>query len=135
MKYSAEDFKNAKFAEDRDGRVIARCVPESNYAWENNKLVLTDEEMAESGWWVPVPTKPTMTNSEVDKLVPTNFPEEYLLGFIDGFEKAGGEVIPDPEPTNTEKLAALIKEVQGVNYGWIAKYLNDHGVTAPKEDK
>ena len=33
----------------------------------------------------------------------------YGVGFTDGFHQAGGSIIADPEPTNAEKLEALLE--------------------------
>ena len=141
MKYSAEDFKNAKFAEHPEsGKVAAKVYPhgfpedDEPREWESRNDYLTNSDMARDGW-VPAPTKPTLTEAEVDEIVPTELPEEYVTGFIHGFEKAGGEVVPDPEPTNKERLEALqrswVAEHPVLGGKSLIEYLNDHGVTAP----
>ena len=86
--------------------------------------------------------RPTITESETireEEAHGTNF----WLGFRKGFERAGGEIIPDPEPTNTDRLEKLIISAPGnfegveailkrpANVRAWAEYLNDHGVTAP----
>lgn len=51
--------------------------------------------------------KPTITESETireEEAHGTNF----WLGFRKGFERAGGQIIPDPPPTNLEKLLRII---------------------------
>ena len=141
-KYTAEDFANAKFAEHPDGRIAVRFNIYPDFPWTFNKGADTDEYrdvgMAHNGW-VPVPTKPTLTDSEVGELVPIELPEEYVTGFIDGFEKAGGTIIPDPEPTDEELLAGIIRNIDDwqsiTSPELLAKYLNTAGVTPPKEDK
>lgn len=84
------------------------------------------------GGWVPVPTKPTLTAGAAGR-------HSYLLGpdvetprVIDYLEALGIEVIPDPEPTNTEKLAKLIGGAINSS-AWhdehaLAEYLTDNGV-------
>src|SRR5699024_6382872 len=141
-KYTAADFANAQFAELGKHGLRAHKSAGDSY-WQRDGIKrATNEEMADAGW-VPVPTKPTLTDSEVGELVPINLPEEYLTGFIDGFEEAGGTIIPDPEPTNTDRLEKLIISAPGnfegveailkrpANVRAWAVYLNDHGVTAP----
>ena len=51
--------------------------------------------------------RPTITESETireEEAHGTNF----WLGFRKGFERAGGQIIPDPPPTNLEKLLRII---------------------------
>lgn len=50
----------------------------------------------------------TMTASEFGNYN-TEAAGTYGDGFRAGFERAGGEVVPDPEPTNMELLEAEIK--------------------------
>lgn len=69
--------------------------------------------------------------------------EEYQAGFSDGFFFADGCVIPDPEPTNAEKLEALL-EGGDINAQWglrgggvmfateLAHALDEAGVKAPE---
>ena len=133
-KYTAKDFENARFAEsDRTGNYFIKN-PYGDWIDQYGNPGVLLHVMIDCGAR-PVPTKPTLTDSEVGELVPIELPEEYLTGFIDGFERAGGTIIPDPEPTNTERLEALQRS-------WVAghpvsggksliEYLNDHGVIAP----
>ena len=53
---------------------------------------------------------------------------------IDFLEAIGITVVPDPEPTNEERLRGLLKQspVQSID-AWAA-YLNDNGVRAPGGD-
>ena len=141
-RYTAADFANAQFAKHEDGRVIARCDPISDYAWETDSFVLSDEEMADGGW-VPVPTKPAITESQYRTALDEDRDPQYVYGFTNAMRLFGGEVIPDPEPTNTDKLEELIISAPGnfegvetvlkrpANVRAWAEYLNDHGVTAP----
>lgn len=51
----------------------------------------------------------TITESRYRALTDSD-PEEYRSGFSDGFFFAGGCIVPDPEPTNAEKLNSLYGE-------------------------
>ena len=136
-KYTADDFANAKFAEHEDGRVISRCNPASKYAWENNRGDLTDAEMADEGW-VPVPTKPQITESQYKLALDEERDPQYVHGFTDAMHLLGVEVIPDPEPTDEELLAGIIRSIDDwqsiTSPELLAKYLNTAGVTPPKEN-
>lgn len=138
-KYTADDFANAKFAEHPDGRVIARCNPEGTFAWENDSFVLSDEEMAHAGW-VPVPTKPTITESQLLPIASRLFKRWPDLGvFMSNLQhelsRLGIEVIPDPEPSDEELLAGIIRGIDDwqsiTSPELLAKYLNTAGVTPP----
>lgn len=135
-KYTAEDFANARFAEHEEGAFAARIEGDA-WPWADSNLRShTDAEMAHAGW-VPVPTKPTITKSQRAKVhAAWGIPESGA--WLRGFYYAGGRVIPDPEPTNTEKLESLLSTYTGFGldstFGKLAEYLNDNGVTAPKED-
>ena len=115
--HTADDFANAKFAEHPHGRTARRIEPERGtvFAWsmeheDGEEDYCADEHLAEHGW-VPVPTKPVLTESEVKKMVGNYEVDDFAAGFAGGFRYAGGEVIPDPEPTNTDKLDADIQAV------------------------
>ena len=128
-RYTAADFANAKFAEHPDGRIAARLQTEEARPWESVRDFHTDEGMAADGW-VPVPTKPTITARELRNVNGVG----YVSGFIDGFLRSGGEIIPDQEPTNKERLAQLIGGGHESNKHYadgLAEYLDDMGVTAP----
>lgn len=135
-KYTAADFANARFAEHPNGWVIARTDPEGVYQWKDGAGGFRDEDLPLRGW-VPVTTKPTITNSETSK-ENERYGHNYWLGFRRGFERAGGEIIPNPEPTNKERLEALqrswVAEHPESGGKSLVEYFNDHGVTAPKED-
>lgn len=85
------------------------------------------------------PAKPTITAGEVGRrshLVRGGNVETPSL--VDFLEALGIEVIPDPVPTNAERLAALMyeadeKDHSSVPGGWehVAEFLDRAGVTAP----
>ena len=136
-KYTAADFENAKFAEHEDGGLATR-TGEGYYTWEVGGVPLaTDKIMARKGW-VPVATKPTITESDYRSL--TRYGNiHYQNGFNDALREFGIEVVDDPEPTNTELLEQLIREsgltisnngIEGYA-AELAASLNEDGVTAP----
>ena len=133
-KYTAADFANAKFAEHEDGRVISRCNPASKYAWENNRGDLTDAEMADEGW-VPVPTKPTITESEYRLALDEDRDPQYVYGFTAAMRLFGGEVIPDPEPTNKDKWVTFLRKVNpdSIMIDDYAEAIVAAGVTPPED--
>ena len=85
--------------------------------------------------------KPTITETEYSDYVDDLGLGELTLEEI--LADFGIEVIPDPEPTNTDRLEKLIISAPGnfegveailkrpANVRAWAEYLNDHGVTAP----
>ena len=139
-KYTADDFANARFAEHPnpeyvDARFAARMSLSTPYPWLLDGVVgNTDAAMARDGW-VPVPTKPVLTESEVKKMVGNYEVDDFAAGFAGGFRYAGGEVIPDPEPTDEELLAGIIRNIDDwqsiTSPELLAKYLNTAGVTPP----
>ena len=137
-KYTAEDFANAKFAEHESGRLAARFNIDPEFPWTFNTGYRTDEykDAGMARWgWVPVPTKPTLTESEVKKMVGNYEVDDFAAGFAGGFRYAGGEIIPDPEPTDEELLAGIIRNIDDwqaiTSPELLAKYLNTAGVTPP----
>ena len=135
-RYTAADFANAKFAEHRDGRTAMKSSGHTRWDVKFLDGHISDRgnyHMASFGW-VPVPTKPTITDSEVGEIAEEES-DDWLLGFISGFEKAGGEVVPDPEPTDEELLAGIIRGIDDwqsiTSPELLAKYLNTAGVTPP----
>ena len=143
-RYTADDFANAKFAEHPDGRTARRIEPERGtvFAWsmeheDGEEDYCADEHLAEHGW-VPVPTKPTITESSIKKMVGDYAVDEFAAGFAGGFRYAGGEIIPDPEPTDEELLAGIIRNIDDwqsiTSPELLAKYLNTVGVTVNKEN-
>ena len=148
-KYTAADFENAKFAQHPDGRTARRIESERGtvFAWSVERAggeedYCGDEYLA-AHCWVPVPTKPQITESQYKLALDEDRDPQYVYGFTGAMRLLGGEVIPDPEPTNTDKLEELIISAPGnfegvqailkrpANVRAWAKYLNDHGVTAP----
>ena len=131
-KYTADDFANARFAEHPDGRIAARLQTEEARPWESVRDFHTDEGMAADGW-VPVPTKPTLTESQYKLALDEDRDPQYVHGFTDAMHLFGGEVIPDPEPTNTDRIEEILKEVwtPAQSARTFAEYLDEQGVTAP----
>ena len=139
-KYTAADFANAKFAEHPDGRTARRIEPERGtvFAWstedeDGEEDYCADEYLAEHGW-VPVPTKPTITESRYRFMV-EGMGFDFKAGFNDALGEFGVEVIPDPEPTDEELLAGIIRNIDDwqsiTSPELLAKYLNTAGVTPP----
>ena len=131
-RYTAADFANAKFAEHPTGRVAARNGDDPHYVWvigENGRV--SDHCMALADW-TPVPTKPTITRSEVRNQIKTQG-DEWANGYYTALTDFGGGVIEDPEPTNTDRLKTVLREAwdghQSMND--VAEWLDKNGVTAP----
>ena len=144
--YSAADFESARFAEHESGRAVALrwtqdygSDPDDYWVYErplNNRFSkeATHQEMADMGGWVPVPTKPQITESQYRLALDEERDPQYVYGFTAAMRLLGGEVIPDPEPTNKERLAQLIGGGHESNKHYadgLAEYLDDMGVTAP----
>ena len=136
-RYTADDFANAKFAEHEDGGLATR-TGEGYYTWEVGGVPLaTDKIMAHKGW-VPVPTKPTIT----ELIAAFNELSKDLKNRTDilacELERAGIAIIPDPEPTDEELLAGIIRNIDDwqsiTSPELLAKYLNTAGVTVDKEN-
>ena len=133
-KYTAADFANAKFAEHEDtDEYAARIDPLGPFPWESTSDTYDDEDMARTGW-VPVPTKPTITESDYRSL--TRYGNShYQAGFNDALTEFGIAIIPDPEPTDEELLAGIIRNIDDwqsiTSPELLAKYLNTAGVTPP----
>ena len=140
-RYTAADFANAKFAEHPDGRIAVRFNIYPDFPWTFNRGAVTDEYrdvgMARFGW-VPVPTKPQITESQYKLALDEDRHPQYVYGFTAAMHLFGGEVIPDPEPTDEELLAGIIRNIDDwqsiTSPELLAKYLNTAGVTPPKED-
>ena len=148
-RYTPADFANARFAEHESGQAVAirwtqdyAREPDGFWTYErplNNKFSkeATHQEMADMDGWVPVPTKPTITESQMVKVYGAAVEEMAVFQYA--LESVGIEVIPDPEPTNTDILAKLLGEVAtdaGVNLNprLFAEQLDNAGVTVRKED-
>ena len=137
-KYTAADFANAKFAEHKEtSDYAARIDPLGPFPWESTSDTCDDEDMARTGW-VPVPTKPTITESQYKLALDEDRDPQYVYGFADAMRLLGGEVIPDPEPTDEELLAGIIRNIDDwqsiTSPELLAKYLNTAGVTVNKEN-
>ena len=63
------------------------------------------EQLITDGW-VPVPTKPTITDPEIGAIA-DHKSDDWLDGFMAGYEKAGGTIL---EETTRERVARLITE-------------------------
>ena len=137
--YSAADFANARFAEHELGLLAIRSDPDDiEKPWaDGGGNWHSDQAMARDGW-VPVPTKPTITETEYSDYVDDLGLGELTLEEI--LADFGIEVIPDPEPTNTDRLEKLIISAPGnfegvkailkrpANVRAWAEYLNDNNV-------
>ena len=144
-RYTAADFANARFAEHPSGARAMRTAPrDEDGPWYyqipdcQSWMEYTDHiGMAETGW-VPVPTKPTITESEYRLALDETRHPQYVAGFTDAMRLFGGEVIPGPEPTDEELLAGIIRNIDDwqsiTSPELLAKYLNTAGVTPPKEN-
>ena len=102
--YSAADFANAKFAEHERGEFAARiCVDDCDTPWASSSdEYFTDAEMVLDEW-VPVSTKPQMTESEYERVL-AGVNEDYATGYSDALNTFGIEVIPDPKPTDRKSV-------------------------------
>lgn len=137
-KYTAADFANARFAEHENGQLATRDTGDPDYPWGTTYDALHDRDMARDGW-VPVLPARIIHDRDVEALCTDKASyerDDYLDGFIQGFQQAGGVILDDPKPTNTDNLTELMKEIDqaiglGVAPRTVAKYLNDNGVTAP----
>lgn len=119
MKYTAEEFKNARFATRHDGRFAARVdqgdtalnwvVNEhSGYGWR------TDAEMAENDW-KPVSVSRRITDSEVkERLKDEGI--AYMAIFNKALRWAGVKVHPDPKPELPTAPGSVVK-VRVPGYG------------------
>ena len=134
-KCTADDFANAKFAEHPGTGELAFRVGESviRYPWRTADGVLGSDEALVRGGWVPVPTKPTITESRLREL--TEIDRTHGLSVRGVLQAYGVEVIPDPEPTDEELLAGIIRNIDDwqsiTSPELLAKYLNTAGVTPP----
>ena len=134
-KYTAADFANAKFAEHEDGRLAVRSDPSDHGAqWVDGECDWhSDEVMADDGW-VPVPTKPTITESTLEEFYIAAHEIDGRVSIEEAARSLGYEIVPDPEPTNKARLAQLIGGGIKANKQYadgLAEYLDDMGVTAP----
>lgn len=102
----------------------------AGYAYIRNALLWLDQNPDQ----VP---GPTMTESEMEHKCAT-----YGSAYETGFRQAGGVVIPDPEPTNRDRLQGWLVEFAERNASCggergdcdLAEFLDAHGVKAPGGD-
>ena len=139
-KYTAADFANARFAEhEASGDLATRDSGDSVYVWRAPGLgFATDRRMVDAGW-VPVPTKPTITRSDAEDAYWHAADTDGIGHYLEFLECLGVKIIPDPEPTDEELLAGIIRNIDDwqsiTSPELLAKYLNTAGVTPPKKDK
>ena len=136
--YTAADFANARFAEHPDGRLATRDSGSLSNPWRaTGDGFASDASMSTFGW-VPVPTKPQITESELDELHIAAHEIDGRVAIRKAARSLDIEVIPDPEPTDEELLAGIIRNIDDwqsiTSPELLAKYLNTAGVTPPKED-
>lgn len=136
-KYTAEDFANAEFARHPDGRIAARLYPglkeqwamfESAWGSSDHRLAIDD--------WVPVPDQApgrTITESEFHETADAH--RNGGIGWQELSDGLGITVVPDPEPTNAEKLANVYREWYGGDEvpTSLIRFMDQAGVTAPEE--
>lgn len=150
-KCTAEDFAVAEFAKHPDGSLAVRMHPDYPMPWRvvagsQPIWFAGDYDMAADGW-VPVPSspaKPTITAGEVGRrshLVRGDNVETPSL--VDFLEALGIEVVPDPVPSNAERLAKMLRQAWDRTTPFespteqaegLAVWLDDRGVTAPGDD-
>ena len=145
--YTAADFAAAKFAE-KDDYVGMRDEQDAGQPWTIKRIGgayqsrCTDAEMA-NRLWTPVPARPTITESELRETIMggSGFADAIRDGVTASLSRLGIEVVPDPVPTNAERLAALMyeadeKDHSSVPGGWehVAEFPDRAGVTAPGGD-
>lgn len=148
-KYTAADFAAAEFAKRPNGDMAARLDPEDTLPWRvvNGRGLwswFNDYDMAEEGW-VPVPSSPatpTITESELRETIMggSGFADAIRAGVTASLSRLGIEVVPDPVPTNAERLAKMLRQAWDRTPPFespteqdeaMAVWLDDHGVTAP----
>lgn len=139
-KYTKEDLANAKFAEHPDGRIAMRS--ESGEQWivqirGNGSCVSRDDFHMASFGWVPVPSKRTISRSRFIDIAG----EAYRRGDFDAEELVrllGITIVPDPDPTNAEKIEAILADLDGAGFMTdpvlLSRHLDEHGVKAPGGD-
>ena len=141
-RYTAADFANARFAEHPDGRLAHRINHPDGWTWaiegtSGLRDRVNDYHMASFGW-VPVIPARTIHDRDVEALCADTASyerDDYLDGFIRGFQQAGGVILDDPEPTNTDRLKQLIKDYDECDsYISLPEFLDQFGVTAPEDN-
>ena len=140
-RYTADDFANAKFAEHPDGgtAVVDPSMGKPNRWSTGTAFLMSDSAMADE-CWVPVPTKPTITESQFRPIASRLFKRWPDLGvFMSNLQhelsSLGIEIVNDPEPTDEELLAGIIRNIDDwqsiTSPELLAKYLNTAGVAPP----
>lgn len=142
-KYTPADFANARFAEHPDGGWAVRDRPAMMLPWSIKNGFCSDDAMVIRGW-VPVPTKPQITESQFTRAAAGVWGDEgsgptasngYARGLL---FRLGINVVPDPEPTDEEMLAGIIRGIDDwqsiTSPELLAKYLNTAGVTPPEDN-
>ena len=73
----------------------------------------------------------TITESDYRELT-DSCSVNYQVGFSDGFFLAGGRIVPDPEPTNAERIEAILNSASPeASRKLLALFLDLQGVKAP----
>ena len=93
----------------------------AGYAYIRNALLWLDQNHDQ----VP---GPTMTESEMEHKCAT-----YGSAYETGFKQAGGQIVPDPEPTNAEKLERIWADWDPTREG-VWEFFDRRGVKAPGGD-
>lgn len=145
-KYTAEDFAKAQAATlNRTRGLGGRVDHGDSLPWlilsEDDRRWVRDEDMA-AGGWVPVPSspaKPTITESKFEEEFGlfSRTDKRLMMGRLD---RLGITVVPDPEPTNAERLTrGLACALDGLDWQTgdldfisnLTEALDAAGVTAP----
>lgn len=140
-KYTAQDFEDAQFAEHPDGRLAHRVEYGTVFSWSFERNDADDyaanEYMVADGW-APVPAQRTITRSEYRDTLNgavkvSGYGDDWERGFNTGLAVSGTKVIPDPEPTDVEKITRLILENStDMDPKFIAEMLVENGVRPVK---
>lgn len=142
--YSESDFAQVKFAEHPDGSLAARMDPDYPMPWRvvagSQPIWFADDRKMTMDGWVPVssfPENPTIPESEYRGLTRSMTESERDV-FREGIYAVGGAVVPDPEPTNVEKLEEVLRRSENDFFAPIsadiheyAEWLDEAGVKAP----
>lgn len=83
----------------------------------------------------------TTTESNLIKAVGDPAHDDLAAGFFAGFRHGGGQITPEPKPTNAEKLEKIVWDSDGPigsisldRASRLAAWLDEHGVKAPGGD-
>lgn len=138
--YTAEDFKGVRFAHHPKYGVAMRTKCVGPFPWKlEGDNQSNDMGLAETGW-VPVREAKPITESELQAAYqraanPVPLPGE---GFNRRFARELGiEIVPDPEPTEAERLTDVIRSCgwPGIPSDKLAYCLLDHGVKLGADDE